>query len=190
MINGTPAPLQRGSVTYISTRYYRSPELLYGNAYYGVEIDLWAAGCVLAELFTRGNHKTVFQQKPTQTTILAKDETKKQPSSTQTTGQAANKSFATGNFTLFQGSSNIHQLALILAAKGTPTREQMQHINPLWKETLQELPAMADFLSKVLVDETPREAIDLIGRLLEFEPQKRITAQEAMSHPFFADLIK
>ena len=52
--------LPRGSVTYISTRYYRSPELLYGNAYYGIEIDLWAAGCVLAELFTRGNHKSIY----------------------------------------------------------------------------------------------------------------------------------
>ena len=46
----------RGSVTYISTRYYRAPELLYGNAYYGVEIDRWSAGCVLAELFSTGNH--------------------------------------------------------------------------------------------------------------------------------------
>ena len=49
--------LPRGSVTYISTRYYRAPELLYGNAYYGIEIDLWAAGCVLAELFSIGNHQ-------------------------------------------------------------------------------------------------------------------------------------
>ena len=55
--------LPRGSVTYISTRYYRAPELLYGNAYYGVEIDLWAAGCVLAELFTRGNHKSIYMRK-------------------------------------------------------------------------------------------------------------------------------
>ena len=62
MINNVQA-MPRGSVTYISTRYYRSPELLYSNAYYGVEIDLWAAGCVLAELFTRGNHKQVFTQK-------------------------------------------------------------------------------------------------------------------------------
>lgn len=43
---------QAGSVTYISTRYYRAPELLYGNPYYGVEVDLWAAGCVLAEIFS------------------------------------------------------------------------------------------------------------------------------------------
>lgn len=42
----------RGSVTYISTRYYRAPELMYGNHHYGIEIDLWAAGCVLAEMFT------------------------------------------------------------------------------------------------------------------------------------------
>jgi glycogen synthase kinase 3 beta len=55
--------LPRGSVTYISTRYYRAPELLYGNAYYGIEIDLWAAGCVLAELFTKGNHKGLFIQR-------------------------------------------------------------------------------------------------------------------------------
>lgn len=57
IIIGGAQALPRGSVTYISTRYYRSPELLYGNAFYGIEIDLWAAGCVLAELLTRGNHK-------------------------------------------------------------------------------------------------------------------------------------
>ena len=54
--HGHSGTLPTGSVTYISTRYYRAPELLYGNAYYGIEIDLWAAGCVLAELFSKGNH--------------------------------------------------------------------------------------------------------------------------------------
>lgn len=58
-IVGAMPIMPRGSVTYISTRYYRSPELLYGNSYYGIEIDLWAAGCVLAELFTTGSHKGI-----------------------------------------------------------------------------------------------------------------------------------
>ena len=58
--------LPRGSVTYISTRYYRAPELLYSNAYYGIEIDLWAAGCVIAELFTKGNHKNIYSQQAAQ----------------------------------------------------------------------------------------------------------------------------
>ena len=52
----------RGSVTYISTRYYRGPELLFGNLYYGFEIDIWAAGCVFAELFTKGVERTVKKQ--------------------------------------------------------------------------------------------------------------------------------
>ncbi|CDW90288.1 glycogen synthase kinase-3 beta [Stylonychia lemnae] len=42
------------SVAYISTRYYRAPELLLGNQQYGVEIDIWAAGCVMAEMFRGG----------------------------------------------------------------------------------------------------------------------------------------
>lgn len=55
--NQTTAHDARGSVTYISTRYYRGPELLLGNPYYGTEIDLWAAGCVMAELFTKPQKK-------------------------------------------------------------------------------------------------------------------------------------
>jgi serine/threonine protein kinase len=38
--------------TYISTRWYRAPEILLGLPY-GPAIDLFAAGCVLAEMFTR-----------------------------------------------------------------------------------------------------------------------------------------
>ena len=33
---------------------------------------------------------------------------------------------------------------------------------------------------------TPPEIIDLIEKLLEYEPHKRITAKEALQHPFFA----
>lgn len=39
------------SVTYICSRSYRSPELIFGNEHYGVEIDLWSFGCVIAEIF-------------------------------------------------------------------------------------------------------------------------------------------
>ena len=37
----------------VATRWYRAPELLYGARRYTVAIDLWAAGCILAELLTR-----------------------------------------------------------------------------------------------------------------------------------------
>lgn len=34
---------------YVATRWYRPPELLLGGDY-GPEIDIWAVGCILAEL--------------------------------------------------------------------------------------------------------------------------------------------
>lgn len=36
---------------YIVSRYYRAPELILCITKYSVEIDIWAAGCILAELF-------------------------------------------------------------------------------------------------------------------------------------------
>ncbi|CAH0550683.1 unnamed protein product [Brassicogethes aeneus] len=35
---------------YVATRWYRSPELLVGDTQYGPPVDVWAIGCVLAEL--------------------------------------------------------------------------------------------------------------------------------------------
>ena len=34
----------------VVTLWYRAPELLLGATYYGVGVDLWSAGCILAEL--------------------------------------------------------------------------------------------------------------------------------------------
>ena len=35
---------------YVATRWYRSPELLLGNGFYGPEMDYWAIGCIMGEL--------------------------------------------------------------------------------------------------------------------------------------------
>ncbi|KPI43220.1 Dual specificity protein kinase pom1 [Cyphellophora attinorum] len=37
--------------TYIQSRFYRSPEVILGMSY-GMPIDMWSIGCILAELFT------------------------------------------------------------------------------------------------------------------------------------------
>ncbi|XP_077989114.1 cyclin-dependent kinase 7-like [Glandiceps talaboti] len=37
----------------VVTRWYRCPELLYGARIYGTGVDLWAVGCILAELLLR-----------------------------------------------------------------------------------------------------------------------------------------
>lgn len=35
---------------YIATRWYRAPEILFGSSTYTSAVDMWAAGCILAEL--------------------------------------------------------------------------------------------------------------------------------------------
>ena len=35
---------------YVATRWYRAPELLLGTTVYGCEIDIWAVGCIMAEM--------------------------------------------------------------------------------------------------------------------------------------------
>ncbi|KAJ2944088.1 hypothetical protein O0L34_g18052 [Tuta absoluta] len=37
---------------YVSTRWYRAPEVLLRDSRYGAPIDLWALGCIMAELYT------------------------------------------------------------------------------------------------------------------------------------------
>ncbi|XP_074633616.1 cyclin-dependent kinase 7-like isoform X1 [Acropora palmata] len=37
----------------VVTRWYRSPELLFGARIYGTGVDIWAVGCILAELLLR-----------------------------------------------------------------------------------------------------------------------------------------
>uniref|UniRef100_A0A0R3RTQ1 Cyclin-dependent kinase 7 n=1 Tax=Elaeophora elaphi TaxID=1147741 RepID=A0A0R3RTQ1_9BILA len=37
----------------VVTRWYRAPELLYGSRAYSIGIDMWAVGCIIAELLLR-----------------------------------------------------------------------------------------------------------------------------------------
>ncbi|VDP83390.1 unnamed protein product [Echinostoma caproni] len=37
---------------YVATRWYRAPELLVGDTQYGPPVDVWAIGCVFAEMIT------------------------------------------------------------------------------------------------------------------------------------------
>jgi cyclin-dependent kinase len=46
-------------ITDVGTTCYRPPELLFGNTRYGCSLDLWAAGCTVAEVLDPG-HATLF----------------------------------------------------------------------------------------------------------------------------------
>lgn len=46
-------------ITDVGTTSYRPPELLFGHSAYGCSLDLWAAGCVVAEVFL-GRRNALF----------------------------------------------------------------------------------------------------------------------------------
>jgi cyclin-dependent kinase len=46
-------------ITDVGTTCYRPPELLFGNTGYGCSLDMWAAGCTVAEVLDPG-HATLF----------------------------------------------------------------------------------------------------------------------------------
>lgn len=132
---------------YIATRWYRSPEILVRSAVYTTAMDMWAVGCVVAELLL---------------------------------GQP-----------LFCGSSTVHQMTLIIAATGEPSEADVCSLQgPNSWDLIDALPA-----------EIPREplserlhgfdldAVDLVKRCIVFNPNKRLTAAQALQHPFIAPFL-
>ena len=50
-------------ITDVGTTCYRAPELLFGKTSYDSSVDMWAAGCVVAEAMFHGT-KTLFDAGP------------------------------------------------------------------------------------------------------------------------------
>lgn len=49
----SPAAVHSPITNYVATRWYRAPELILQQSNYGKPVDLWAVGCILAELYGR-----------------------------------------------------------------------------------------------------------------------------------------
>ncbi|KAJ6805109.1 cyclin-dependent kinase B2-1-like [Iris pallida] len=89
---------------------------------------------------------------------------------------------------LFAGDSELQQLLHIFRLLGTPNEKIWPGVSKLtnWHEYPQWSP-------KSLATAVPNldaNGIDLLSRMLEYEPSKRISAKKAMEHPYFDDLNK
>jgi p38 MAP kinase len=88
---------------------------------------------------------------------------------------------------LFPGNDTIDQLSKMLNLCGTPTRETLDKITSEEAKTyLKSLPKMErkDF-SEVFKDSNPL-LIDLLDKTLEIDVDKRITAEQALAHPYLS----
>jgi mitogen-activated protein kinase 15 len=126
---------------YISSRWYRSPEQLLASKRYSSSVDIWAAGCVLAEM------------------VLLKP--------------------------LFSGTSTISQLDLILTFCGRPQAEDFIYLDSSACTGLLNGFGRSQAIDvKAVLGSAPTEAQDLIQLCLKVLPDMRITATEALEHPY------
>jgi serine/threonine protein kinase len=88
---------------------------------------------------------------------------------------------------IFAGDSPIDQLHKILMVLGTPAPDDFPHFAAVVREfgALPEYPRRD--LREVLKTNN-RLLVDLIGKLLRFDPAQRLSAQEAVAHPYFNDV--
>ncbi|KAK6054759.1 hypothetical protein COOONC_07737 [Cooperia oncophora] len=90
------------------------------------------------------------------------------------------------NRPLFPGKHYIDQLNLILCALGSPSHDDLQFIfNMKARAFLARLPQRPKQPWSTLYPEADAHALDLLDKLLTFNPQKRIDIDQALAHPYF-----
>ncbi|CAN6935552.1 unnamed protein product [Brassica oleracea] len=129
---------------YVTTRWYRAPELLLNSSTYTTAIDMWSVGCIFLELMT---------------------------------GRP-----------LFPGRDHVHQFCLILELIGSPTEYDIGSLNDSAKQYLRQLPWFDRQSLYLKFPNVPYSAIDLVEKMLKFDPRQRISVEDALAHPFLETL--
>lgn len=145
---------------YVATRWYRAPEILIANRHYTKGIDLWSLGCILGEMLA---------EKP-----------------------------------IFPGTSTVNQVERIMATIPVPSHEgravglqDWWFISGLFSDIKMVCPsgvgssmiknacnATRVSMRSIVGPDVPSDALDLLNKLLIFNPMKRLTAEEALEHDY------
>eukprot|EP00388_Colpodella_angusta_P014202 GDKJ01035525.1.p1 GENE.GDKJ01035525.1~~GDKJ01035525.1.p1 ORF type:complete len:668 (-),score=136.68 GDKJ01035525.1:759-2591(-) len=146
---------------YIATRWYRSPEMLLESGDYGPPVDMWAVGCIMIEIL---QCRPIFEGKDNSETFQQIVE--------KLGGFDRNSAGSLGGGVWNRG---IHQL------------NQHQKFIPLYEKAASRFcrTSMSGLTDHIQRRMSP-EAVDMIARLLTFDPDRRLNAFDALNHPFFA----
>ncbi|KAG0372454.1 hypothetical protein BGX24_000234, partial [Mortierella sp. AD032] len=150
--------------TYVSTRWYRAPEVLLKSSAYTCAVDLWAAGAIAAELISL---KPLFPGSSDVDQINRIGSTLGNPSQMLHDEQASN---ATSNGMTI-GSGGEWKDGIQLATKMGVTFPNVH------SRSLQNV-----------LQSASEASIDLIAGLLKYDPKSRTTAYQALLCPWFEDI--
>lgn len=159
---------------HVVTRWYRAPEVILFSQQreYLTAIDMWSVGCILSELLMmvedNGNVEKRMPLFPGRSCFPL---SAKQPDAYK---------------------DRMDQLNCIFSVIGTPTKEEIAKIKD--KEARSYLEKLAESSHQKPMDLTQKfkkaskQELDLLRRLLQFDVEKRITVDQALSHPFLEDV--
>jgi len=90
-----------------------------------------------------------------------------------------------GGKPMFPGTSTMNQLIKIIEVTGPPSDEDIDAIkSPFAATMLDSLPPCATHSLRDLYPDASKEALDMLRKLLMFNPDKRMSADEAVLHPY------
>lgn len=155
------------NVSYICSRFYRAPELLFGSMTYDMSVDMWSFGCLVAELLRPGG-RPLFRGRTTVDQMAEIFKVLGTPSVAEMTSMnpqcAAAMEQVVGRYKT--GS----------ASPSSESRDVIKIRRKTWERVLEET-------------EIPDATRDLLSRLVCYAPENRLTAAEVVQHPFFDDLF-
>lgn len=92
-----------------------------------------------------------------------------------------------GGKPIFKGRDYVDQLNQILHFLGTPSEDTLRRVgSPRAQEYIRSLPIKPRIAFANLYPGANPQALDLLAKLLTFDPSKRITCEEALNHPYLA----
>lgn len=141
----------------VITLWYRPPEILLGAVHYGCAVDVWSAGCILAELFT-GKPLAAGKTELDQLGLLA-----------ELTGTPSDEDTWT-YLTSLKKSRSLHDAIV-------PTAQSWRDNDPLPSKLREKYGSSKHNI--------PEHAITLLEKLLVWDPRKRLTSSNALQHKYF-----
>jgi mitogen-activated protein kinase 1/3 len=166
--------VKRELTGHVVTRWYRAPELILLEKDYTASIDVWSLGCIFAELLgmIKENAPTFLDRSPlfpgTSCFPLSPDRS---------------NNVKRGGFP----HSSQDQLSIIFSVLGTPKEEDYKFVTDAKAvDYLKSFPPKKCVEFTELFPAATSEAIDLLKKMLIFNPHKRITIDECLAHPFLS----